>query len=472
MPIYANYSGVKHSLLKDTIIKLFKQGHSRNLKTLIEKIHPADLALILPEIDAESKKALFEYYVTDKQAAKIISRLRDKKNISDVLSGLRRHRICEIFKHIEPDDAAYLLSMISVEEAEALLKLMKKDDADEANKVLRFSQGTAGGIMSTFFIYVKMDSSIEQCIKELKKSKEKNDSHYIYITDADGILKGTIKIKDIFRWSSETKVTEIMDDNPVYLLWDARHSEVVDAAHRYGVPEIPVVNRGRRLIGVISAEHIFKTAKKEIASRTLISSGLIDLKEPEKIRTLNSMKIKLPIMIYAITIGFLAVTGIDYYLKNDGIHSSIIGFIPLVLLVSYIISNSSASTILRELFFERINAANSSSFKDIMVELRSALFYGMLVSAIAASYSIYISGKDLRITVICSVGILLSYLSASFVGTFISVFMVRAGLRPTRVPLTLVVCTAVAAALIVYLWSVNGLYYTKIIPVAWKTLKF
>ena len=98
-PIYANNLVVKHSLLKNTIIKLFKQGHSRNLKTLLEKIHPADLALILPGMDAESKKALFEHYVTDKQAAKIISKIRDKKTISDVLSGLKRNSISEIFKH-------------------------------------------------------------------------------------------------------------------------------------------------------------------------------------------------------------------------------------------------------------------------------------------------------------------------------------------------------------------------------------
>ncbi len=463
---------VKQSLLKNTIIKLFKQGHSRNLKTLLEKIHPADLALILPSMDAESKKALFEYYVTDKQAAKIISRLRDKKNISEVLGGLRRHRISEIFKHIEPDDIAYILSITPVKEAESLLRLMKKDDAEEANKVLRFTQDTAGGMMNTLFISVDTDVTLEQCIKELKRSKEKNELHCIYIIDPEGALKGKLQIKDLFRWASDTKVLEIMDDNPVYLSWDTPHSEVTEAASKYGIPEIPVVDRGRRLIGVISAEHIFKAQRQEAASRILRMGALINIKEPNKANLMNSIKIKIPLMIYAIVAGLMATAGIDYYLLNDGIHAPAINLIPLAIITAYAISSSSASIILRELFFERINAKDTSSFKSVITEMRAAMFYGILTSLIAAAYSLYLMGTDIRTAVLCFAGLLLSTLVAAFSGSFLSVLMVRAGLRPTRIPLALVASTAIIAATIIYLWSIDILYYTNIVPDSWKTLNF
>jgi len=470
-PIYANCLGVKHSLLKNTITKLFRQGHSRNLRTLLEKIHPADLALILPNIDAENKKALFEHYVTDKQTARIISKLRDKKTIFEVLSNLKRQRISEIFKHVEPDDAAYLLGTLPSKEGEALLRLMKKDDAEEVNKVLKFSKRTSAGIMNPFFVSVRIDSSIDQCIRELRKSKDKNGPHYIYVTDADGVIKGEISGRDLLKYPLETKVAEIMDDNPIYLSWNAPHTEIVDVSHRYGLPEIPIVNRSKRIIGVVSPEHIFKTARQESASIILNTSGLIDLREASKTNTLNSVKIKLPIILLATVIGFLGANAVNYYLDNAGPHSVIISLLPLTLLVSYVLSSSSSSILLRELFFERISSADISSVRNVMTELKSGFFYGIVISASTMLYALSVLTKNTKIAAVCSIGIFLSCLSSSLIAPFLGVLLARAGVKPTKVPLPLIIAMTIMVSLVLYLWAANYLYYTNVIP-SWKTLRF
>jgi len=463
---------VKHSLLKNTIIKLFKQGHSRNLKTLLEKIHPVDLALILPSLDAENKKALFEHYVTDKQAARIISKLRDKKTVSAVLSGIKRRSISEIFKHINPDDTAYLLSMLPIEESESLLKLIKKTDAEEVNKVLKFNQDISGGIMNTSYLFVPVNSTVENCIKEIHKTKDKNDSLYIYIVDVEGAVKGKIPLKDLFRWPLETKVSDIMDNDPVYLPWNASPSKITNTAYRYGVPEIPVIDGNKRLIGVISIGNIFKTAKKETAYKLLKNNGLIDIKEPTKINTFNSIKIKFPILIYMAALGFLSSVAINYYLDIKGPHSVIISFIPLVLVTAYILSTGSAAILLRELFFERINAADTSSFMVVLAEVMSGTFYGIVLASASILYTLSLLTKNIKMAILCAIGILLSSIIASFLGAHLNVLTVRAGIKPTRVPLPLIIGFTVVACLVAYLWITNYLYYTNVVPDSWKILKF
>jgi len=461
-----------HSLLKNTILNLFKQGHSRNLKTLLEKIHPADLAIILPGLDAENKKALFEHYVTDKQAAKIISKLRDKETISDVLGGLKRHRISEIFKHIDPDDTVFLLSMLPIQESESLLKLMKRDDVEDVNKLLKFNQNTSGGIMNTTFLSVAADATLDSCIKEIKKSKEKNDFHYIYVLDATGAIKGQIKLKDIFKWPVETNVSEIMEDNPVHLSWNAPHSEIITAAYRYGSSEIPIINRNKKLVGVISVEHIFKTDRKETAAKILTARGLLDIKEPLKATFFNSIKIKLPLLFYVAIIGFLSSLMLNYYLDIKGPHNTIISFIPLAIITSYILSNSSAAILLRELFFERINATDTSSFKSVATEVKSGLFYGIMIATATILYTLSLRTTDIKSAVICAIGLLLSSVVASCLGAFLSVLIVRAGIKPTKVPLPFIICATTIASLITYLWTTNYLYYTNVVPELWKILKF
>lgn len=463
---------MKHSLLKNIIINLFKQGDSKNLKTLLEKINPADIALILPGLDAESKKALFENSITDKQAAKIISKIRDKRTISDVLGGLNRHKISEIFKHMDPDDTAYLLRMLPIEESESLLKLMKKDDAEDVNKVLKFNQNTSGGIMNTTYFSVTIDSTLDGCIKEIKKGKDKNDSLYIYVVDEDGGIKGKIRLKDIFKWPLETKVSEVMEENLVYLPWGATHSEIMDAAYRYGSPEIPIINRNKKLVGIISVEHIFKTDRKETASKILNNNGLIDLKEPSKMNTFNSIKIKFPIMFYMSTLGFLGSMALNYYLDIQGMHKVFINFIPLVLITSYLLSNNSAAILLRELFFEKINAADISSFKNVTIEIRAGLFYGIIIGAATVLYTLSLLTTDIKIAITCAIGVLLSSMIASFCGAFLSVLMVRAGIKPTKLPLPLIIGVAIIASLITYLWITNYLFYTNVIPDSWKILNF
>ena len=163
---------MKPCILKKTILGLFHKGQSKNLSELIGRVHPADLALVFPSIKDKERAIFFDQIIDNPNAAKILSEMSDKKLVIKILSSLDHKRIGEIFHHMEPDDAADILGYLTLRDAEAILRLMQREDAIEINKLLRYEANTAGGIMTPSFVSFQADMDVDESIKKLKKNNK------------------------------------------------------------------------------------------------------------------------------------------------------------------------------------------------------------------------------------------------------------------------------------------------------------
>ena len=111
-------------LLVDTYRKLHRRGAKVNLVNIIDKTHPADLALLFRSFTQHERLYFFSLIKSNEQKAEVLSEV-DDNIIVEILQSLKKDDIIHIFREMDYDDESGILRLLPQEEQQELLKLMK-----------------------------------------------------------------------------------------------------------------------------------------------------------------------------------------------------------------------------------------------------------------------------------------------------------------------------------------------------------
>ncbi len=216
----------------------------------LSKMHPADLADILENLDTTSRKQVLESLDED-LAADTLEEI-DSEYKGTIIKELSDSRAVEVLENMPSDEIADLLDDLDEEEREKILVNLEKEDADEVKELLQYEDETVGSIMSKEFISVNLDITVGDAIEILKEMKPDEEvMYYIYITDKDDHIQGVIPLKDLIIYDSETKLKEIMDEVVSRVKHDDEINEVIEVAAKYDLNSVPVVDEFDCIIGIV-----------------------------------------------------------------------------------------------------------------------------------------------------------------------------------------------------------------------------
>lgn len=251
----------------------FKNGGSRLQFAFksneIMEMHPAEIADIIEELDRYEQEALFKSLDKNK-AAETLSELDDTDVQKSLLAAVGRERAADLLEEMPPDEAADLLQDIDEREAKDLISEMDKDDARVVEELIKHEEDTAGGLMTTEFVTLPEDITSEEAIDFLRNNaKEAETIYYIYIVDKNSRLKGTVSLKRLIVSEKKTPVSEIMAKNPVYVYLQDDIAKISRVVSKYNLLAIPVVDRERRVKGVITLDDLFEVVIEDGWKRKL-----------------------------------------------------------------------------------------------------------------------------------------------------------------------------------------------------------
>jgi magnesium transporter len=218
----------------------------RKLSTL----HPADLADILENLDANSRKQVLESLDED-LAADTLEEI-DSEYKGTIIKELSDSRAVEVLENMPNDEIADLLDDLDEEEREKILVNLEKEDAEEVKELLQYEDETVGSIMSKEFISVNLDITVGDTIEVLKEMKPDEEVIYhIYITDEEEHIQGVISLRDLIVHDFNTKIKEIMDETVSRVKHDDEIHEVIEIAAKYDLNSVPVVDEHEKLVGIV-----------------------------------------------------------------------------------------------------------------------------------------------------------------------------------------------------------------------------
>ncbi|RQD78244.1 MAG: magnesium transporter, partial [Candidatus Syntrophonatronum acetioxidans] len=241
------------------LIKLLKHKN-RQFTSLVEEMHPSDMAELVEKLNDEQKKELFEL-LDDNEAALIIPEMEDVDQVS-LFQVLDKEKASSILKEMSSDEAVDLLSELPPAEAQELLTRI--EDPEEIEGLLKFPEDTAGGLMTTEYLSLPENMPVEEAIQRLREvASEVETIYYIYVIDEENRLIGVLSLRELISAEDGTLLKDIMKTNVINVDVNLDQKEVARVVSRYDLLAVPVIDGNDSLRGIITVDDILDVLEEE-----------------------------------------------------------------------------------------------------------------------------------------------------------------------------------------------------------------
>lgn len=219
----------------------------------LKKLHPADIAEIVDQLNINDSITILNS-LDEEVAADAIEEISPERQVS-LFEEMESERAADILDEMSPDDAADLIGDLSDDRAQELLELMDPEEAKDVEKLLKYPEDTAGGIMTTEFVTVPDEFTAQQTLNELRKmAREVESIYYIYVLSKSEELVGVISIRDLLLADPERKITEFMHRDIISVDVMEEEHDVAKKIAKYNLLAVPVVKDENKLKGVVTVD--------------------------------------------------------------------------------------------------------------------------------------------------------------------------------------------------------------------------
>jgi len=228
-------------------------GEFRSAADLFGQILPADQAKFFITLTAEEQRHLLTAMEIP-DIADIFDELDDQQTL-DAANNLPLPFLADIIDDMDPDEAADLLGDLSGKDVRRTISFM--EEPEEVLPLLRYPDDTAGGRMTTDFLVLRPEETVEEAIRDLRKSDRESDvPYYLFVVGDSGSLIGVTGLRELVSAEPEQAIASIMNTHVIQIEDMEDQEEAARLMKHYDLSALPVVDRNQRLKGVISHDDI------------------------------------------------------------------------------------------------------------------------------------------------------------------------------------------------------------------------
>jgi CBS domain-containing protein len=214
----------------------------------LDAIHPSELADILEDLGSKERRGVVES-LEARKAAMAIEEV-DFRTRDAILEELSSSVLGKIVKRMHVVKIANLFYQLNPLRIREILNLVGEERAQKVERLLDFSEDQAGGVMRTTFISLDGATTVKEVFGVLYKAPFKPEG--MVVTNGDQKLVGVVYTKDIIDCDSLALLKDLVTERK-FVYPDVDFNQVIKLFGRYNLRLLPVVDKNKVPIGVISA---------------------------------------------------------------------------------------------------------------------------------------------------------------------------------------------------------------------------
>ncbi len=411
----------------EEIRELIENKKINKLHDYLETINSADLPSILDEFDEENTIMIYRLLPKGKAAEVFVELDSDDKE--KLISYLTDSEIKNVMNEIYMDEAVDLIEEMPSNVVKRILANTKPQNRKIINELLKYPDDTAGSMMTTEFIDLKENMSVEKAFEFIKNKGLKKETVYnCYVLSIDRKLLGVIDIKALLIADRNMLVQDIMDTNVIkaYTLED--QEEVAKLFDRYDCIAVPVVDKEERLVGIITIDDAIDVMQEETLE-DFEKMAAIAPAETSYFKTSVFKHAKNRIVWLFILMISAMVTGAIIENFETAISSLpiLVAFIPMIMGTGGNCGSQSSTLIIRGLAMDEI--CTKDLLKAMWKEFRVALLVGLTLGIVNTA-RIVIQYQDIKIAIVVSVTLMFTVIIAKLLGCMLPIAAKKLKLDP------------------------------------------
>jgi magnesium transporter len=221
---------------------------------------------------------------------------------------LERHNgaaIATALSRLSPAFVQDILEAFEPEVRERALGAATSELARQWQFNAKYPKDTIGRMMEPVVAAYPPDQSIGETIERLRELVKTTFITYVYVIDANEHLLGIVTMRDLLFSDTTAPLRSVMLRDPFSLSADLPLMDAMKLVLDRHYPVYPVIDEGKRLIGLVRGQSMFEAHAIEISMQ---AGSMVGIEKEERLSTplLRSLKMRHPWLQLNLLTAFLA----------------------------------------------------------------------------------------------------------------------------------------------------------------------
>ena len=408
----------------EKIEKLIEEKKFNNLRKYLEDVNSADFPSMFEELSEEQSLLIYRL-LTKEKAAEVFAEL-DSDVQEKLINALTDKELKSVIDELFMDDTVDLIEEMPANVVKRILNNIGKADRKVVNELLNYPEDSAGSIMTTEFIDLKENMTVEDAFTRIKKiGLQKETVYNCYVLSLNRKIKGFIDIKDLLIAERTDLLKDIMDDNVITVNTLEDQETVAKMFDKYNMYALPVVDKEERLVGIITIDDAIDVLQDENTEDFEKMAAIIP-NEDSYFKTSVFTHAKNRILWLLVLMVSSILTG-TIITKYENAFPVLVAFIPMLMDTGGNCGSQSSTLIIRGMAIDEIRLKDF--FRAIWKEVRVAILVG-LVLAVFQGIRISIQYHDVKLALVVSLSILGTVIMAKILGCILPMVAKKLKLDP------------------------------------------
>ena len=427
--------------------QLITERKFTKLKDMLSEVNPADMAMIFDEIDKKYRLLLFRV-LPKELAAETFAYLETdmQRTFIEAFSDVElRQVVDELFL----DDTVDIIEEMPANAVSRILKSVDSETRKTINELLHYPKDSAGSIMTTEYVALKKNMTVEQAFAHIRaEGVDKETVYTCYVTD-NRTLIGLVTVKQLLLASYEDIIEDIMETNVISVHTHEDQELVANMFDKYDFIALPVVDKENRIVGIITVDDAMEVMREEHeediqamaailpSDRSYMQTGIFEI-----------WKKRIPWLLLLMLSATFTGKIIQSFEAALAGCVALTAFIPMLMGTGGNAGSQASVTIITGLSTDEIEYKDI--FRILWKELRISLICGLTLGVACVLKLIFIDGVSLKISIVVAITTVVTVIMAKLIGCSLPIIVKRLGFDPAVVVSPFITTAVDAISLIAY----------------------
>ncbi len=399
--------------MKEKVSELIETKKFNYLKEYLQSVNSADLPTLFEELDDE--KNLIVYRLLSKEKAAEVFAELDSDVQEKLINNFSDKELQNVINELFMDDTVDLIEEMPSNVVKRILKNIHPADRKVINELLNYPEESAGSIMTTEFIDLKENMTVEQALEKIKRiGLEKETIYNCYVLSMSRKVKGIIDLKTLVISEKDVLIKDLMETNVITVTTLEDQENVAKMFDKYNFLALPVVDTENRLVGIVTIDDAMDVLQDEVAEDFEIMSAITP-NEETYFKTSVFSHAKNRIIWLLILMLSSIVTG-AIITKYEAAFASVpilVAFIPMIMGTTGNCGSQTSTLIIRGMSNDEVMLKDY--LKAIWKEFRVAISVALMLG-VANGIRILVQYQDMKLAVVVALSLLGTVVLANFLG--------------------------------------------------------
>ena len=365
--------------VEKTLTRLLENKKFISLRDILTTMNPADIAAAFEDLEESKLPLLFRLLPKELAADTFVEMEPDAQEL--LIRGFSDSELKEVIDELYVDDAVDIVEEMPANVVSRILMQAEPDMRKQINEILRYPEDSAGSIMTTEYVSLRPNMTVEEAILRIRRTGIDKETIYTCYVTRNHKLIGMVSVKDLLLCEDDdARIDSIMEEHVITVGTLDDQEQVAQMFSKYDFLALPVVDTENRLVGIVTFDDAMDVMEDETTEDMEKMAAMLPSEHPYlKSSPLEIWKNRIPWLLLLMVSATLTGLVISNFEDALGVLPCLTAFIPMLMDTGGNSGSQACVTVIRGI------SLNEIEFRDlaqvIWKEIRVSVLCGVVLAA-------------------------------------------------------------------------------------------